>query len=540
MFCIDKRSTARLPGQGRNADAAVGPKGVKRLSAAICQTALVLVLLLTFEGVGNASEGDGRHFGPDPVRIDSKRLVHWIVATNADVLDQGYTLEAATHMVEAEKGLYEPIWTGGASGGSDRRRRSSAEYTSILASAKTEAFETTRDFETGVKLPLPTGGVASINYSFSDLDSNLFSAGINDEYSTRLDLKLKQPLLRGRGREITETGKRIALLEEKVARMGCRQRLLQKAGEAAQMYWQLYRANEVLEIRRTALDNANKLLVDLQRRVERGRAAKAELIETRATIADREAELARAQQVLTQVLTDIRISLNVREGEAASLCLKPEQAPDFTTREHLGPGKRMTYALTHHPEYLLRDIQRRQAQERYEYAHHMKQPKLDLSLVCSFDSLDPDSSRAFEDSLTSDYRDWHTGVFLEVPLGGNIRARSEALARKTQLEQANHRRDALRNQIASDIKGRWDQLQRAYQEVHKVEVSVGLHEKLLAIERQLFEHGRTRLRDVIEREILLNNARQRFVETAARVEIARIGLMLADGRLLEEYAITFE
>ncbi|BBO82882.1 hypothetical protein DSCO28_34480 [Desulfosarcina ovata subsp. sediminis] len=492
-------------------------------------------MFLTAPGIWAASEiGEAQ----GPRHIDTRQLVHWIVATNANVIDQGFAQEAATHRVQAEKDLYRPVWTSGISTEHEQRRRSSSEYSSFLASAETEADETTNSLETGLTLLLPTGGDASLNYSYFDLESNLIDD--NPEYNYRLELMLKQPLLRGLGRGVTETGKRIAILEEDAAKMACRQQLMETSGEAAQLYWQLYRAYEVLAIRKAALDNANKLLLDRQSLVSKGRAPRAELLETRATIADRKSELARAEQIMTQVLTEIRISLNANKATLDDFRLEPVQPPDFKSLEHIGINERKDYALSHHPEYRLMEIRQQLAMERFEYADHMKRLKLDFEVGCSFDGLDPDRSNAFHDSMSSEYMDWQAGLFLEVPLGGNIRAKSEALAQKALLDQAKHRCVALGNRLANDIEGRWDQLQRAYEEVREVEASVGLHKELLSVEQNLFKHGRTRLRDVIEREILLDNARQRFVETAARVEIARIALMMADGRLLEEYGIFLE
>lgn len=502
---------------------------------------LLLVMLLLFTAAG--AQAASSDLGPKrskTLRVDSRRLVHWIVATNEDVVDQQYAVEAAGHVVEAEKGLYEPVWMSSGGRERERRRRSSTEYTAIFNAAETELSETSSYVETGVKFPLPTGGEASVNYRFSDLQSNLFTEEIEHEYTSQLDLKLKQPLLRGYGRKFTETGKRVALLEEEAAKMSLRQELLHTAGDAARLYWQLYRAQEVLRIRRFALDSANKLLEDLRLWVEKGRAARAELLEARAAIADREAELLRAKQVMTQVLTEICIQLNVPEQEVADFHLEPAQLPDFGTLKDQGTEERIAYALNYHPEYLLLDIRRKQARERHDYARNQEKPKLDLTLGYGFDNLDSDYGRAFDESMSSDYHDWYAGLSLEIPLGGNIRADAEARAQRVRVDRVKHRRRALRNRLKNDIQGRWEQLQRAYEEVHEVEASVDLHEKLLAVERQLFDRGRTRLRDVIEREIVLNDTRQRFVETAARVEIARVALMVAEGRLLEEYEIALE
>nr|WP_320191820.1 TolC family protein [uncultured Desulfobacter sp.] len=471
------------------------------------------------------------------INVNARQLVHWIVATNADVGDKRYSLEASIHRFEAETGLYEPVLTAGANLEENHRQRSSSEYSKLIAGAQTEENEKKASLETGLKFPLPTGGEASVSYSYTDLESNLFAEDTDVEYTGRLELTFKQPLLKGFGKKVTETGKRVAALEEDAARVQLRIQLLQAAGDGAQLYWELYRAYEILSIRRSALDNANKLRADLQLRVERGRAAQAELLEAEAAIAEREAQLARAKQMLSEVMSNILIQQNSGDGINNKHVFKPVQAPDFAHRENQGPGERIQYATTHYPEYKLLEIQRQIADERYGYSRNMTLPKLDLILGCSFDQLDTETDKAIEKSFSDDYFDWKAGLFLEIPLGGNIQASSRAKANKVQLEQAVHRIKALHNRIGNTIEGRWEQLQKAYEEVRNVESSVGLQSKLLAIDRKLFERGRLRLRDVIEREIQLNEAKQRFVETASRVEIARIRLMMSDGRLLETYEI---
>lgn len=507
----------------------------KSRSALLHGLLIVPALLVGISTVqaGNTEANDS----VNPVGIDAKRLIEWVLENNATVADQRLGVEAAGFRAQAEQGLYEPIWSSTVSHDHNRRRRSSSEYLSFDVNAKTEDLDRTDELKTGVKVALPTGGEASVNYRFSKADSNLFPTTIEKEYSSQLELKLVQPLLRGRGQKVTETTMRVARLEERASQLQYRQDLTDVAGEAAKLYWQLYRVHEVVRIRQNALDNAIKSMSDLQDRVDRGKAAETDLLETEANIVDREAELLLARQVMSEVLTNIRISLNLAEGGLNSFRLQPLQSPNTALLEGVTLEARLAYALQHHSEYQLLDVQRQQQQELYDYAKNQELLQMDLSVGYSFDNLGQKADKTLEDTLTSKYQDWYLGVMLKIPLGGNIRARSESLAQKRSLDQALLRHQALYNRLSNDIEGRLDQLKKAHSEVERVNKSVELHEKLLAVEYERFHHGKVRFRDVLEREILLNDAHQRFVETAVRVELARIALLTAEGRLLEKYGI---
>ncbi len=497
--------------------------------------ALFLTLLLLFSPgwVGATSSETIR-----PRGISSTDLVHWILSANSDVEDRMIEIEAAQFRAEAQKGLYEPVWFSRIEGEQERRIRSTTEYSLGDMNAKHTLAETSRDVESGLKFPLPTGGEAVVNYQFSRLKSNLFPDQIDNEYNSRLDLSLNQPLLRNAGRRITETGKRVAMLQEDESHLLYRQQMMQTAAKAAQLYWQLYRVHEVVQIRQAALETAVKLQQDMELRVLRGSAAQTALLETRAAIADRQAELARAQQVMSEVLTSIRISLNLKEGALSAFHLQPVQQPDFSESEDIPLQQRIDYALLNHPEYLVLGVRQQTAQERLDYALNQQQVKLDLSGGYRFNRLDTNSSDAFNKTFDDNFQGWYAGLLLEVPLGRNIQARNTAQAERSLLNQARHRQNSLHNDLRNDIEGRLAQLKKAYDEVLEVEKSVDLHRQLLAVEMELFSRGQTRLRDVIEREMQFNDTRQRFVETAARVEIARIALMMSEGRLLYFYEVT--
>jgi len=484
---------------------------------------------------------NSKSYGEDgDIKVDLEKLVKWILDRNSNVLEQKMVTKAASFKVEAEDSLYEPVWVTNLNRSVDNRKRSSSEYLSFDVNAKTEQENKNSEISTGVYFPIPSGGDISINYKFSKQENSLFPEEIDKEYSSSVDIQYNQPLLKGFGRKVTEFNLTLTKLDEKISKLQHQQILMNVAQGASELYWQLYRAYKVVNIRQIALENAIKLEQDMINRVKRGNMARSELLEAQASIADREAELSRAHQVMTEVLTNIRINLNISKGDLAQFSLKPEQSPKFDQTTIKTLKTRVQYAINNHPQYLLKEIQHKQEKERYQYTLENDSPNLDLTLGYGYDNIDLEGDDAVDDTTIPKYRDWKVGISFKLPLGGDIRGQNEVNAQKILMEKSHHSYLSLQNQLRNDIEGRISQLNEAYKEIKKVEQSVLLYSELLAVEQSLFKHGRTRLRDVIERESLLNNAKQRFVEAAARVEIAKISLMVSDGSLLEYYGINGE
>ena len=507
---------------------------------------LALLLMSAPSPVKSAETGElpfetGKSGMGYPVRV--QELIQWVVARNDTLLSKHTAVIVKKDQARAEASLYEPVWFAkGDFSNTDELRTESertVNYTYFTADGPASEQEQLSNIATGVRSLLPSGGQATATFSYSDLENSL-SAENDHEYQGALSLKVQQPLLRGFGREITETAKTVAAIEAQIQDLKYQAEVLSTVSNAAQMYWQLYRAVAVWDIRKSAADNARRLHDDLKRRVAHGQAARAGLIEANAAISERDAEVARARQLLIQVCTEITTLLGLNDQVIGEFDLSPQQQPDFNKVEEYLPTLAIQLALDRLPEYRIVREKMSQEASRLNYIRNRAKPKLDAYLEYRQNSLGYNSTDTFEKSFSDEHSDWFMGLELEMPLNGNRRADAEISAQKNRVRQLTQEKKALEQRLSSDIRGRWEQLQRAYDEVAQVQRTVELKEELLEIERNLFERGKTRLRDVLEREIELYDSRQRFVETAARVEIARIALKTADASLLEDYGVGLE
>ena len=77
--------------------------------------------------------------------------------------------------------------------------------TSNLDGAQVQTFER-QGWNMGLSQLLKSGGTASINWNNSRSESNSLFATVNPSFRSDLDFSLVQPLLKGRGKQVTERG----------------------------------------------------------------------------------------------------------------------------------------------------------------------------------------------------------------------------------------------------------------------------------------------------------------------------------------------
>lgn len=473
------------------------------------------------------------------LRLTPKRLVRLTLALNAEVLHAARRMKVTEQMLHAEQALYTPTIYATYTYEDRERERTSQEIQSSIFSSQTEVLvEQVNRAEVGVRGLLPTGAEVSLGYRITKRENNLIDPSDPHASETQgaLTFSIRQPLLRGRGPDVTETDLRVAKLERKISKLQYQRQLLKSLADSISVYWNLYRAHAVLEIRRDALENARRIMRDVQRRVAGGRMAGDSLLEARITVANREAEVARAEQLVHQAEARIKSLLGLSGAVYRELHFQPARPPITARISHASFAERYRRALEHWPSYRIAQLRLQQELVRLNYADNQRLPVLDLVAGYSSTSLDRSTSEAFEDVFQNDYPEWHVGLVFEMPLWGG-RAESEYHAQRLRVQQARLKVQNIRSKLSNDLRARWQQLGTALDQVRRLQKEVELRARLLASARKRFERGQLRLGQLIEREDELNRSRKRLVESAARLELARVALLLAESRLLERYDI---
>jgi outer membrane protein TolC len=493
---------------------------------------------------------------PQVRELEPRTLLQLVLLHNSDVLFARAQARIAGEGVAAEGALYEPVaYASLKRDGRDRQRTVEERLTAALGGL-TRLDENGKAAETGVRVRTPSGGEASMAWRAGVRTSNVirsapFAQG-DREGTGAFVLTLRQPLLRGLGRGITETDRRVAEAEAAIGRWQLRQQVLRVASDALAAYWQLQRAAESQQWRREAAEAAERLQADTRLRIAGGRLPPAAQEEAEANLAARQAELARGRLTLAEAEARVRVLLDLPATDSGWRTQPPrEEAVEARPMpagagdrlgDRLGErlGERLTAALAQWPALRIAELKRDQALDRLDFARNRTLPGLDAQLSYSSNALSTSGWQALQDAPRGRNPDWSVALQLEVPLGGDKRASAQARAQALRVEQSRLEIHAVRQALASDLINRAAQLDAARAELALWRRDLDARQALLAAERAQYDNGSSTLARLLRRQTELLDARQRHGEALTRVELARVALQLADGTLLDHHDVRID
>lgn len=476
--------------------------------------------------------------------LSTRQLLHLAVERNAQMLLSRIQSEVAARLAAAEASLYDPVAFSGLRREYRKRQRTADEILSTLNSPNPQEFESQElnSGEGGVRKRVFTGGELGFTVRMSRRRSNLAPQTAEDpEQRSALVLTVKQPLLRGFGRDIVETDLRVAELDARVSRIEYLQQIERLSAEAMTAYWQLVRARDSAAVLRRSRDGARSLLQDVESRIEIGRVAPLGAIEARSALLLREAELARAEQSMFEFEARIRALLRL-EPSVPSRPYRLAPTTPFRGFDHSPDISETALAriLERWPAVRIATLRREQAVSRLNFASDQRRPSLELQASYSTNGQAYDFDRALELARTSRFPDWFVGVNLEMPLQGNRRASAQFEAQVLRLRAADEELRAVRSGLSIDLISRVEQLVVARDEVARLQAEVDLRARLVEIERMQLGLGISRVGQVLEREKEFVESSVRLVEAESRIALLLTGIMLADGSLLVAHAIEIE
>lgn len=474
------------------------------------------------------------------VLLTPRLLLQLVAARSAEVGFSKAQIDVAAQLSKGEAALYETVFFADAQRAGTLRQRTIEERLSSVATSNLAVLdETIKTAEVGVREKLPSGADMTLSYRGRSQRNNIIaSASTSDtQHDGSMILQVKQPLLRGFGKAVTETDMRVARVEYQIAVQQYRQQLLKSGSDALALYWQLYRAREVQRIRQQALDYGHQVENDTLARIDAGKLAKSNSIESHAAVLVREVELIRARQGVREAETRLATILNVASLSSPGLSL--QVAPDASSPAPDGSaGQRYQAALLRWPPLAIARLRAEQAGVRLDFAKNQSLPALDLVLSRTRTGLATKYGDARELVQADTYPSWSIGLNLEIPLGGNGKARAQANAQSARVRQAEIEIESIQSALANDVENRWAQVVGGQEEMTRMESDVSLRTELLRIEQVRYDAGLGTLYQLLQREAELSESRQRLVDSNSRMGAANDALLFADGSLLEHYDIT--
>jgi outer membrane protein TolC len=353
-----------------------------------------------------------------------------------------------------------------------------------------------------------------------------------DDYVVFTGVELTQPLLRDYGVDVTKAPIKRALLEAEGRELNLRQEVIDIISQTERSYWDLKLAYDQFLVRKQSLATARKLQEDTKGRFDAGIVSDLEVYQAETGVILRETQMAEAEQAYIEAIGGVTVLMSRETREGVVERLLPADTPSGEV-PHLDLKRHIQQGLQASPAYLRAQKEREKADLELDLAKNNTKPRLDLTASYGYNGFGNHVQEAWDDLESADFDTWSVGLRLEMPLGGNKRAKRQVEAANIGLDIRQAALADIRVELTNSMQmiiGRIKSLQRRRETLAKV---VAFNERLLDTATKRLTQGKGNSRDVLDVEEDLSEARSNELEALTELQKAILLLEAVDGSLLE-------
>ena len=493
-------------------------------------------------GIDAPMKESGLTISNNELQLTIEEAVAIALERNLGLLVQRYERAQFDLQIDESRGIYDTTLGG---------NFSISEETSASATALDGADVLTQEstsYNLEANQLTPWGGTGTAQFGTFKRESNSTFSSLNPSFTSGLDLKFSQPLLRNRGRDNTERGIRIARLNQEMNQEGFEQQVTSTIQQVINTYFALLEARQQVAVSKESKDLAVELHDMNQIRVEVGTLAPLELIQSEVGIATREEEIIRAEQSVGDAEDDLRTLLNLEEGNLWDVSIIPEAADD-PVRVATDLEESIQKALESRPELASKRLELERLGIDVDFFKNQALPSLGATVTYGYNGLGGDliqrapdgtvldvTPGGFGDSLDQIFDREYDGWRIELNFGMPIQNRT-AKGRRTRAEldadQGRLELGELTQSIRTEVRKAVRAVGSAEKQIDSARASVRLAEKNLDAERKRYENGLSTSYQVLEIQEDLSEARRREVSAIATYRRALAAYYRSTGGLLE-------
>ncbi|MEG3639873.1 TolC family protein [Magnetococcus sp. PR-3] len=460
-----------------------------------------------------------------------QKMLDRLVEHNGELKIQSLERQIAEASVENAQSSFEPTLTAYAKRESEFTRNTVEEklsrstYDEYFNIVNETGFTISKAFVTGTNLDFET--------KLTDNHNNLQSDSTRGrEFDTYVGMTLTQPLLKGAGRSVATANLRMSEKDYDIAKHSAEQTRMQVIARAVAAYLDLQLAHQKVALQESSVAIAKKLLSDTQGQSRAGRTARTEVLDAQTGVDLRYNESLNAKQQLATATTALQ-TLIMDQTDGKFRPFKNVPALSLPELPDLDYEHNMNQARNNRPEMFAARTKMAKEHVRLTYAKNQRLPQLDLNGSYGVNGMATTVNRAFDDAWKGDHASWSVSVTLTSPLDGGRKSKSELLAARSRQIQASTEAKMMEVQIGNTLASTLQRIHSLQSQLKTLKTVEERQEELLAIEMNRLKQGKGNARRVLERETLLNAAKQNHLEHMALLHKARIDLLLTNGTLLE-------
>jgi len=404
-----------------------------------------------------------------------------------------------------------------------------------VSETETGISSTGNDYETGLEVPLHTGGSVTVGLPFGESDSD-DSGGVAD---AQVSVSFIQSLLRGGGTRINTNPIRIAGYEKHAVDAYTKQTAISLLAEADIAYWYFYVACRELDVRREQYKLAQDQFEHAQKKVAAGAAPKTEIVRAEAGLTGRIDALIRAETRVQDSQLDLLRIMNRQDMPLnANVRITPKTEPNPLGLD-VNEEKLVEIALANRMDTVRLELELAIDELRIELARNSTLPDLRFSYSFAAQTQAGDSGHALGDfgDNTSDAHSF--GLSARIPIGNRAaKARLEQARLRQIQDQASYAR--LRQFIQQEVYDTVRSLNNSWRRILAAERTVEMAYRNYKVEQSQFQLGYRTSTDVLDSATGLADAQLSRISAFAEYEISQIRLARATGTLLGYSGIVLE
>jgi outer membrane protein len=440
---------------------------------------------------------------------------------------------AANQAVAAEEGARNPTLVASATGAYDERLRTSAN--AARSDDKSVSSQVALKYTTDIGTQLEVGTTAGATWAGASPTTIGEDTATGPIYTGTGYVTVRQPLLRGAGTDAVLAPLRQAQSSAVAADRDRDATASQTALDVLNAYWELWYADETVQVEKDAFTVAQQQMADAKTRANSlGTGSQVDVLQFSTSVASIADALSQAQAARSTRAIELGRVLGMDAKDAVSL----DTTGTPPTAVEVPAAASVTQAvLDRSPELAALRAQLDAARTRVGVAEDANQPRLDIFATATAGGLwanDGLSGLALPGGRPA--YSVVGGLEFELPFGGG-RASSDAARASTELAASQARYEAREDALTADANSLLVSIQAADQQVSLASETARSAAALADAEHQRLKLGTTTSADVVKAEQTQREADLRQRRAVVNQVTSRFGLEHATGALLDQFAV---
>ncbi len=460
-----------------------------------------------------------------PTSLTPAEALELAVESNPELRGARVETQRADLLVEREENVRTPLFSADAGFRYGQSPRLSAAGTRLIDSSSLT-------FGTRLSHTLPMGTQVALSAAMGRASRDSVELGeLGVAYDSRLGVEATHPLLRGFGVDIVESSLRTARLSREsvdAQQMATTSALVQ---DVLATYWDLWLAQQTLEIQEAALELAHQNLANAEIRRDAGALANAELITLRMEVSSVEERLVSARNLVRQRSTELaRVLGQSPESQFVAVVDEPPSAELPVRQEAMELQQSQSYDLFRQQTNI--DSAKIQAQ----LADNDALPRLDAVGSFFIDGLDRGPGGALAQMGRFEGFVAFAGLRLELPINNRARQadaqRAHLAVRSAEIEYERLQGllDARMISLLNDVEAARERMEFARETAEYARQNVDA-------QTARFEVGRGTTFEVVDALQRFQEAELRVVETEVSIVQQLLAIDDLTGELLGKWDV---